>query len=159
MKLLSAKSISLGSTLLQELWALPSVLPDDAILNVQANGRGVQYLKRFGTTHHQERKDSMKLNISVSKPFSLSDNSDNNGFSQQLIILHIEKFRWYRSYPPKLRCFIFLYIVKLRWYRISQIQSCCKMPHVGIYPTSPTSRFRRFTTEPQLLLDTSHFLK
>ncbi len=94
----------------------------------------------------------MKLNMSVSKPFSLSDNSDNNGFSQQLIILHIENFRWYRNCPPDLRCFIFLYIVKLRWYRISLIQSYCKMPRVGIDPTSPSSGFRRFTTEPQLLL-------
>jgi hypothetical protein len=34
----------------------------------------------FGTTHHQERKDSMKSNISVGKPLTLSENYDKNGF-------------------------------------------------------------------------------
>jgi hypothetical protein len=49
--------------------------------------------QNVGTIHHQELKDSKKLNISVGKPFSLSDNSYNNGFFHQLIIVHIGNFR------------------------------------------------------------------
>ena len=63
----------------------------------------------------------MKSNVSVGKSFTLLYNSDNNGFFQQLIVLYIEHFRWYRSFPPALQCFTLLYVIQLRWYRISPL--------------------------------------
>jgi len=95
----------------------------------------------------------MKPNISVEKPLTSSYNSDNNVFFQQLIVLYIDYFRLYRSFPATLGFFTFLYIVKLRWYRTSLLLNYSKMSLKGIKLTSPGSGRWCFTTEPKFLLE------